>query len=62
MSGIWRTVTAVLWAFLGVRNANEAKEDAVKLTPLQIVAVGFLAAVLFVIVLIVVVNLIVLPW
>ncbi len=54
-----RTIKAVLWAFLGIRNSNEAKEDAVTLTPLQIVAVGFVSAVLFVLVLIAVVNLVV---
>jgi hypothetical protein len=60
MRKIWRTVTAVLWAFLGIRNSNEAQKDAVTLTPLQIMAVGFLATVLFVVGLILVIKLIVL--
>lgn len=60
MKKIWRTITAVLWAFLGIRNSNEAQEDAVTLSPLQIMAVGFLATVLFVIGLILVIKLIVL--
>ena len=58
MIRVWRTITAVLWAFLGIRKTSEAQEDAVKLTPLHIMAVGFFAAVLFVIGLIFVVNLI----
>ena len=59
MNKVWRTIVAVLWAFLGVRSNSDAREDAVTLTPLQIVAVGVVSAVCFVIGLIIVVNLIV---
>ncbi len=53
---IWRTVTAVAWSFLGVRKASEFDKDIAQISPLHIIAVGFVAIALFVVGLIVLVN------
>jgi len=52
----WATVTAVLWAFLGVRRKSDFEDDIGSLTPLQIVIVGALGGLLFVLVLVLVVK------
>ena len=56
-----RTVKAVAWGFFGVRKNSDYEEDIAKLTPLHIVAVGLVAAVLFVIGLILLVKFVVAP-
>ncbi|RST51785.1 DUF2970 domain-containing protein [Variovorax sp. MHTC-1] len=58
---IWRTVKAVAWGFFGVRKNSDYQEDIAKLTPLHIVAVGFVAAVVFVVGLILLVKFVVAP-
>ena len=45
---VWRTVQAVLWSLLGVRKGSEWQQDGAQVTPLQIIAVGLAAMVLFV--------------
>lgn len=50
-SSVWRTVKAVGWSLLGVRKDSEWQEDGAQVTPLQIIAVGLVALVLFVLVL-----------
>ena len=45
---VWRTVQAVLWSLLGVRKGSEWQQDGAQVTPLQIIAVGLAALVLFV--------------
>lgn len=54
-----RTIQAVLWSFLGVRNRSEYEADIKRLNPLAIIAVGLAMIMLFVVVLMVLVNLIV---
>lgn len=54
-----RTVQAVLWSFLGVRNRSESETDIKSLNPLAVIAVGLAMIMLFVAALIVIVNLIV---
>jgi hypothetical protein len=44
----WRTIVAVLWAFLGVRRKFDYDQDVGQLKPLHLLLVGFLAAVVFV--------------
>ena len=56
-----RTVKAVAWGFFGVRKNSDYQEDIAKLTPLHIVAVGLVAAVLFVVALILLVKFVVAP-
>ncbi|MEJ7685490.1 MAG: DUF2970 domain-containing protein [Variovorax sp.] len=45
---LWRTVKAVASGFFGVRKESAYQEDIAKLTPLHIIAVGLVAAALFV--------------
>ena len=45
---VWRTMQAVLWSLLGVRKGSEWQQDGAQVTPLQIIAVGLAALVLFV--------------
>jgi amino acid transporter len=54
-----RTVIAVLWSFIGIRKSSGFQEDTANIKPLQLLAVGVVMALLFVIGLIVVVNLVV---
>ncbi len=44
----FRTIMAVAWGFLGVRKRSDYQEDFAKITPLHILAVGLLAAILLV--------------
>ena len=53
---VWRTVKAVAWGFFGVRKDSAYQEDIARLTPLHIVAVGLVAAIVFVVALIVLVR------
>lgn len=47
--GSWlETVTAVLWAFLGVRRKSDYQQDIDRLNPLHLMAIGIVAAFLFV--------------
>jgi hypothetical protein len=57
--GFAQTVRAVLWSFLGVRRQSDYERDANRLNPVYIIVTGVVAAALFVIVLIVIVNLVV---
>lgn len=54
---LWRTVKAVGWGFFGVRKNSEYQEDIARLSPLQIVAVGFVAVLVFIGLLVVLVKL-----
>jgi hypothetical protein len=58
---LWRTVKAVAWGFFGVRKNSDYQEDIAKLTPLHIIAVGFVAVVVFVVGLILLVKFVVAP-
>jgi hypothetical protein len=58
---LWRTVKAVAWGFFGVRKNSDYQEDIAKLTPLHIIAVGFVAVVVFVVALILLVKFVVAP-
>lgn len=53
------TVKAVLWSFFGVRKNSAYEEDTQKLNPLHVVIAGILAAVIFVVGLLMVVKLVV---
>lgn len=53
------TVKAVLWSFFGVRKNSAYESDTQKLNPLHVVIAGVLAAVIFVISLVLVVKLVV---
>ena len=58
-SSLWHSVRAVAWSFIGIRKASGFEEDAANIKPLHVLGVGVVAALLFVIGLIVLVNLVV---
>jgi hypothetical protein len=51
-----QTMRAVAWAFFGVRKSVEHEKDVNELNPVHVAIAGVLAAVLFIVVLIGVVN------
>jgi hypothetical protein len=51
-----RTFRAVAWSFFGVRKARDLERDARELNPVHVVIVGVVAAALFVVALVVLVN------
>ena len=50
------TLSAVFWLFLGLRGAKSYSEDIGKLNPVHVIIAGLIAAVLFVVLLIVIVR------
>jgi hypothetical protein len=52
------TARAVLWSFFGVRRRADYERDAARLNPVYVILMGIIAAALFVIVLIVIVNIV----
>ena len=56
---LWRSVRAVAWSFIGIRKSSGFQEDVANIKPLHVLGVGVVAALLFVIGLIVLVNLVV---
>ena len=46
--GPLRAAKTVLWAFLGIRRAQDQESDMAHLTPVQIIVAGMIAAALFV--------------
>jgi len=56
-SSLWQTFKAVGWGFFGVRKNSEYQKDIARLSPLHIVAMGFVAVLLFIGVLIALVKL-----
>lgn len=46
--GNWRAASAVFWSFFGVRKKSHYEQDAVRLTPAQVIVAGLIGAVLFV--------------
>ena len=53
---LWRTAKAVAWGFFGVRKNSEYHEDITRLSPLHIIAVGFVAVLVLIGVLIALVK------
>ena len=53
---LWATVKAVAWSFLGVRRSSDFQSDIGRLKPYHVIAVGLVAAVLFVLILIALVK------
>ena len=53
------TVKAVLWSFFGVRKKSGYEEDVQKLNPVHVIIAGIIAAVLFVLALLMVVKMVV---
>lgn len=55
-SNIFKAARAVLWSFLGIRNKDEAQTDMANLSLTQVIVVGIVGAVLFVLTLVLLVN------
>jgi Protein of unknown function (DUF2970) len=53
------TVKAVLWSFFGVRKKSGYDEDTQKLNPVHVIIAGIIAAVLFVLGLLMIVKMVV---
>jgi hypothetical protein len=53
------TVKAVMWSFFGVRKNSAYEEDTQKLNPVHVIIAGIIAAVLFVLALLMVVKMVV---
>ena len=52
----WQTVKAVGWSFFGVRKASGYEEDISKVNPVHVIVAGLMAALLFVLGLVVLVK------
>jgi len=53
---LWRTAKAIAWSFVGLRARGEYEEDVKNLSPLHIIAGGFVGIFVFVVVLLLLVN------
>jgi len=53
------TIKAVLWSFFGVRKKSGYDEDTQKLNPVHVIIAGIIAAVLFVLGLLMIVKMVV---
>ena len=53
------TVKAVMWSFFGVRKKSAYEEDTQKLNPVHVIIAGIIAAVLFVMTLLMLVKMVV---
>ncbi|CAN7182976.1 DUF2970 domain-containing protein [Rhizobacter sp. LjRoot28] len=52
----WQTLRAVGWSFFGVRKSAEWEKDVGQLNPVHLIIAGLMAAVLFVVVLVLLVQ------
>lgn len=57
-ASIGQTVAAVLWSFFGVRKGRDHERDMAHLNPVVVIITGVVAAVLFVLSLLMVVKLV----
>jgi hypothetical protein len=55
-SNVLRTIQAVAWSFVGLRQKSEFEKDSQQLNPIHLVIVGFVGVALFVGVLLLLVN------
>ncbi len=47
-AGPLEAARAVFWSFFGVRKRSDYESDSVRLTPVQVIVMGLLGAVLFI--------------
>jgi hypothetical protein len=52
----WQTLKAVGWSFFGVRKSSGYAQDVAKINPIHVIVAGVLAAVVFVVGLVLLVN------
>jgi preprotein translocase subunit Sec61beta len=48
----WQAAKAVFWSFFGVRKKTHYEQDAMQLSPAQVIVIGLISAVLFVLTLV----------
>ena len=53
------TVKAVMWSFFGVRKNSAYEEDTAKLNPLHVIIAGVIAAIIFIMTLLLIVKMVV---
>jgi hypothetical protein len=58
-AGFLQTIRAVLWSFFGVRKRSGYEQDASQLNPVYVIIAGVIAAVIFVLTLLVIVRIVV---
>lgn len=58
-AGFLSTLKAVLWSFAGVRKRKDYHQDATSLNPVHVILAGILAALLFVLTIVLVVRFVV---
>jgi len=51
-----QTLRAVAWSFFGVRKGSEYEKDVARLNPVHVVIAGVLAAIVFIVLLVLLVN------
>jgi Protein of unknown function (DUF2970) len=51
-ASLFQVASAVFWSFFGIRKGKDMQHDAVRLQPLQVVIVGLLSALVFVLLLV----------
>jgi hypothetical protein len=44
----WQAAKAVFWSFFGVRRKTDYEQDAVHLTPGQVIVIGLIGAAIFI--------------
>jgi hypothetical protein len=54
----WQAARAVFWSFFGVRKKSHYEQDAVHLTPAQVIVIGLIGAALFILTLLGIVMLV----
>jgi len=52
----WQTIRAVAWSFIGLRRGSGYEDDVKRLNPVHVIIAGILAAALFVVVLLLLVQ------
>jgi hypothetical protein len=45
----WQTLKAVAWSFFGVRKSSDYAQDVARINPIHVIVAGVLAAVVFVV-------------
>jgi hypothetical protein len=50
------TIKAVLWSFLGIRKKSAYEQDVAQLNPVHVIIAGVIAALIFIVTLIVIVK------
>ena len=54
-----KTIRAVLWSFIGIRNSKEYQKDISSLKPINVIVTGIILAVLFVLSLLAIVKILI---